>query len=155
MGAGWGPVLTQTHVLDNSVHNISAKRKKYECPDFCRDHIAVNAVRPLQMTDWPCRAFRPSTTYPHCICKLLAREHVPRPEWAHLLLNATVSVTKLSAELKMRWKHIIYFLFLCVHENLSENVHFVCTTLSRTVNFVETHHWWENEHIFYMPILEY
>jgi hypothetical protein len=31
-----------------------------------------------------------------------------RPEEAHLLFNTTVSVTKLSVELKMRWKQFEY-----------------------------------------------
>lgn len=47
--------------------------------------------------------------------------------------------------------------FYSVHENLSEKVHFVCITSSRSdfdlqqVHLVETHHWLEN-YIFFMPI---
>jgi hypothetical protein len=48
--------------------------------------------------------------YPHCICQLLARAHVPRPEWTHSLYNATCLVIKPSVQLKMLRKLIFLYL---------------------------------------------
>jgi hypothetical protein len=50
----WGREVLYKHKLTSftTALHCSVKFKRYECPDFCKGHITINAAQPRQMSDY-------------------------------------------------------------------------------------------------------